>query len=375
VSGEPAGPAVTPAEGAVPPPRGGPATPPAGTAAIPEDAWEQAVKLLGEARRPYLTCHVSPDGDALGSALAVGLGLRLLGIEAYVSFGDDPQVVPASLAFLPGQELLVPAREVPEEPELLAVFDVASERRLGLLREKARAARDLVVVDHHLSNDGFGDCRLIDPAAPATAVLADELLRRLGVPLTRSIATCLYTGVATDTGSFRYAATTPATHELAARLLATGIRHDLIARRLWDTASFGYLKVLAAALDRAELDPAAAGGCGLVWTVVPRADRVRHGVAMDEVEGLIDVVRKAAEAEVALVLKEGDDGSYSGSARSKGAVDLSIVCAGLGGGGHAYAAGFTSHEDAPTTVRRFRALLAACSGETGAPAAGAAESR
>jgi bifunctional oligoribonuclease and PAP phosphatase NrnA len=360
VSGEPAPPAVAP-EGAVPTPRPGGAAAPVG--AVPEDAWERAVKLLGGARQAYLTCHVSPDGDALGSALAVGLGLRLLGVEAHVSFGDDPQVVPASLSFLPGQELLVPAGSVPDEPELLVVFDVASERRLGLLREKARAARELVVLDHHVSNEGFGDCRLIDPAAPATAVLADELLRRLGAPLTRDIATCLYTGVATDTGSFKYAATTPATHELAGRLLATGIRHDLIARSLWDTASFGYLKVLAAALDRAELEPAAAGGRGLVWTVVPRADRARHGVAMHEVEGLIDVVRKAAEAEVALVLKEGEDGSYSGSARAKGAVDLSVVCAGLGGGGHAYAAGFTSHEDAATTVRRFRTLLAAHCGE------------
>lgn len=363
MAGEPGG--SLPAAGAVavPGPRGAPAdNGPVGAgggsgAVIPEDAWETAVKLVGGAREAYLVCHVNPDGDALGSALATGLALRGLGIEAHVSFGDDPQVVPYSLAFLPGQDLLVPAAEVPEAPELMVVFDVASEGRLGLLCDKALAARELVVVDHHSSNTGFGTCQLIDPAAPATAVLVDELLRRLGAPLTQDIATCLYTGVATDTGSFRYIATTPATHELAARLLATGIRQDLISRRLWDTSSFGYLKVLAAALDRALLEPEAAAGRGLVWTVVPRADRLRHGVEMHEIEGLIDVVRKAEEAEVALVLKEGDDGSFYGSSRAKGAVNLGVVCAGLGGGGHAYAAGFTSHDDLATTVERFRAML------------------
>lgn len=338
---------------AVPGPRSAPAAP----SAISEEAWETAVELIGGSREAHLVCHVSPDGDALGSALATGLALRSLGIEAYVSFGDDPQVVPDSLSFLPGQDLLVPADRVPDEPGLMVVFDVASENRLGLLCDKALAARDLVVVDHHSSNSGFGDCRLIDPKAPATAVLVDELLRRLGVPIDQAMATCLYTGVATDTGSFKYVATTPGTHEFAARLLATGIRHDLISRQVFDTSSFGYLKVLSAALERAALEPEAAAGRGLVWTYVPHADRARHGVAMHEIEGLIDVVRKVSEAEVALVLKEGEDGSFYGSSRAKGAVDLGAVCGGLGGGGHAYAAGFTSYDDVPTILRRFRELL------------------
>ncbi|QMU78819.1 bifunctional oligoribonuclease/PAP phosphatase NrnA [Streptacidiphilus sp. PB12-B1b] len=350
----------------VPSPRTEPARPPApadpAAAAAPaaptEQDWQRLVDMIGRAGSIDLVCHVLPDGDALGSALAAGLALRSLGRTLRVSFGDDPQVVPASLQFLPGLELLVPAREVPAEPELMITFDVADPQRLGLLRTKAEAARELVVLDHHASNAGFGTHRLIDPAAPATAVLVDELLRRLGVPLDRSIATCLYTGVATDTGSFRYAATTPATHELAARLLATGLRHDLISRRLWDTQSFGYLKVLAAALQRAEFEPAAAGGLGFVWTWVPHADLLAHGVLPEEIEGLIDVVRKAAEAEVVLVLKEDPDGSLRGSSRAKGAVDVAAACQTLGGGGHAYAAGFTSHDGVPATVARFRAALA-----------------
>ncbi|MEV0192774.1 bifunctional oligoribonuclease/PAP phosphatase NrnA [Kitasatospora purpeofusca] len=321
--------------------------------------WQQVVAEIGRARSIDLICHICPDGDALGSALAAGLALKGLGKEVRVSFGDDPQIVPESLAFLPGQELIVPASAVPDSPELVLCFDVAAESRLGLLHDKAFAAPVLVVLDHHASNPGFGTHQLIDPDAPATAVLVDELLRRLGVELDQSLATCLYTGVATDTGSFRYRATTPATHELAGRLLATGIRHDLISRQLWDTSSFGYLKVLAGALDRAVYEPDAADGLGLVWTWVPYQELVLFSVTVEEIEGLIDILRRPAEAEVALVLKQDPDGTLRGSSRSKGAVDVAAACAELGGGGHVYAAGFSAREDVDVVVRRFRAALRA----------------
>ncbi|WP_083976734.1 DHH family phosphoesterase [Kitasatospora azatica] len=319
--------------------------------------WEQVLADIGRATEIDLICHIVPDGDALGSALAAGLALRALGHRVRVSFGDDPQIIPESLSFLPGQELIVPAAEVPAQPDLVLCFDVASEGRLGLLHQKAFAARTLVVIDHHASNPGFGTHRLIDPSAPATAVLVDELLRRLGVRLDQELATCLYTGVATDTGSFKYAATTPQTHELAGRLLATGIRHDLISRQLWDTSSFGYLKVLAAALDRAVYEPEAVDGRGLVWTWVPYQDLALYSVTVEEIEGLIDILRRPAEAEVALVLKQDPDGTLRGSCRSKGAVDVAAACQELGGGGHVYAAGFSVREDVPSTVARFRSAL------------------
>ncbi|MFJ6770889.1 bifunctional oligoribonuclease/PAP phosphatase NrnA [Kitasatospora sp. NPDC091257] len=319
--------------------------------------WQQVVAEIGRARSIDLICHICPDGDALGSSLAAALALRALGKQVRVSFGDDPQIVPESLVFLPGQELIVPAAAVPEVPELVLCFDVAAESRLGLLHDKAFAAPVLVVFDHHASNPGFGTHQLIDPTAPATAVLVDELLRRLGVELDEELATCLYTGVATDTGSFKYRATTPATHELAARLLATGIRHDLISRQLWDTSSFGYLKVLAGALDRAVYEPEAADGLGLVWTWVPYQDLALFSVTVEEIEGLIDILRRPAEAEVALVLKQDPDGTLRGSSRSRGVVDVAAACAELGGGGHVHAAGFSVREDVAVVVERFRGAL------------------
>ena len=145
-------------------------------------------------------------------------------------------------------------------------------------------------------------------------MLTAELIDRLGVPWTADIATDLYTGLVTDTGSFKYQATSPAAHLLAARLLAAGVQHAHIARRLWDTHAFGYLRLLGEALSRARLEVPDA----LVWTWVDRGDLDRAGLDIEEVEPVIDVVRTAEEAEVAVVCKQDADGSWRVSTRSKG---------------------------------------------------------
>jgi phosphoesterase RecJ-like protein len=323
-----------------------------------EAEWSTAIELLTSVERPVLLAHVSPDGDALGSALAVGLALRAQGADPIVSFGDDPLVVPRVLRFLPGKDLLVPVADVPAAPAVVATFDAASIERLGLLADTAGRADALLVVDHHASYTGFGSHHLCDVSAPATAVLALALIDRLGARLTADIAACLYTGVITDTGSFRYSATSPAVHEVAARLLATGIEHDAIARAIYDTAPFGYLQVLGSALARARLEPEAVNGGGLVWTTVPLDERRAAGLGLDAVEPVIDAVRVAEEAEVAVVLKEHEDGTWRVSMRSRGRIDVAAASLRLGGGGHRYAAGFTSHDDAATTLRHVRASLA-----------------
>ena len=308
-----------------------------------EADWSSAVKMIDGARQVCLACHVRPDADALGSMLAVAVALagRPGGQEVVASFGDDPFAVPGILRFLPGQSLLRPPADYPERPEVVISFDAASIDRLGRLAGPAAAAATLIVLDHHASNAGFGTVNLVDPTAAATAVLAAELIDRLGIGLTQDIALGLYAGLVTDTGSFKYAATTPQVHELAARLLATGIEPGTVARELYDRAPFGYLGMLAAALGRAILEPGAAGGLGLVWTTVTKADRDAAKLSYELAESVIDVVRKTDEAEVAVVLKEDDEGTWQVSVRSKAVVDVSAVCTALGGGGHARAAGFS----------------------------------
>ena len=322
--------------------------------------WDRAVQAIGSARSLLLLGHVSPDGDALGSALGAGLALASLRGERRieVSFGDDPFIVPANLSWMPGADQLIPAVDVSPDPEVVVTFDASSIDRLGLLRPVAEQAPLLIGVDHHRSYDGFAEIALVDMQAPATAVVVAELLDRLDIDLDADIAACLYTGLITDTGSFRYAGTTSTTHALAGRLLDTGIAFDAIAREVFDAVPFGYLGVLAASLGRCRLEADDLKGHGLVWTSVSAADRAPNKIAFDLVEPIIDVVRKASEAEVAMVVKEDDVGDLRVSLRSKGVADVSVVATALGGGGHCYAAGFTaSSRDVGEVVRAVRNAL------------------
>lgn len=321
-------------------------------------SWDDAVRLLKEHNEVDLVCHVSPDGDALGSMLALGIALRDRGATVRASWGNEPFAVPIPYRGLPGLDLLVPADQIPAAPELLVTFDTGSVDRLGSLADRVSASEEVLVIDHHASNTRFGTLNVVDTAAASTASMVVELVDRLGLPLTAEVAACAYTGLVTDTGSFKYAATTPEVHALAGRLLATGIRHDLISRDIWDTASFGYVKLLGLVCARAVLEADEVGGLGLVWTAVGVEDLERYGLALSDVEGVIDVVRTTREAEVAVVVKtDPDDGLLKVSTRSKGAVDVGAVCVGLGGGGHRFAAGFTSHESLSATMDRLRQAL------------------
>jgi phosphoesterase RecJ-like protein len=319
---------------------------------------DDVVRVLEGARSVALACHIGPDGDALGSMLALGLALRGLGKEVVASWGGEPFEVPATYGYLPGLELLVPPAQVPAAPELFVALDTGSADRLGTLADRVDAAECCVVVDHHASNTRFGGLNLVDESAAATAVLVADLLDALGAPLTHDVAVGLYTGLVTDTGSFKHLATTPSVHELAARLLATGIRQDLITRAIYDDAPFAYVQLLGRACAGAHVEPGAVGGLGLVSCVVPADDLKTSGLGLADVEGVIDVLRIAQEAEIAVVLK-GDpvEGGFKVSTRSKGAVDVGAVCTSLGGGGHRFAAGFTSFDDGPSTLARLREEL------------------
>jgi phosphoesterase RecJ-like protein len=326
-----------------------------------EDDWAAAVaavRRLPADARVLLICHVNPDGDALGSMLGFGLGLRRLGVRRLQATFPGPPEVPESLRWLPGlDDLLVPSVEAYPDPDLVVCFDAASESRLGELVDRLDTAGEALVLDHHASNTGFGRIHLVDPRAAATSVVAEELLARLDVPLDADTATCLYVALTTDTGSFRFEATTPAVHQLAARLIATGIRPGDISRRVFDTRPFGAVRLFGEVLGRARLDPAAAAGRGLVWTYATLDDLARYEQQPYVLESLIDSVRCTAEADVACVLKQVGADEWAVSMRSKGAVDVSRVATVLGGGGHRFAAGFTGRGGADEVLGRIRAEL------------------
>jgi phosphoesterase RecJ-like protein len=264
---------------------------------ISEQDWQAAVDAIAKAEVAVISCHIHPDGDALGSALALHRAMANAGRDAVVSF-SEPFVVARHYRFLAGLDRLVPPDQVPRDADLFVCFDAGSLDRLGSLVGAFQGAAHTLVVDHHASNTRFGDVNLIDPASPASAVLCRELLRRLDLPLDTEIATALYTGLVTD------------------------------------------------ALARIVQVPAAS----LVWTRVGLADLAAHGVDMDETEGLIDLVRTDGASDVAAVLKEQPEGGYKVSLRSKGAADVGRLATSFGGGGHKYAAGYSTELDPDAVV-------------------------
>ncbi|GAA2513646.1 bifunctional oligoribonuclease/PAP phosphatase NrnA [Pilimelia columellifera] len=325
-----------------------------------ESAWAAAVAAVERQAldaKVLLICHVNPDGDALGSMLGFGLGLLRRGHTNVQAVFPGPLFIAEPFQGLPGLDLLVAEGDACPEPDLVVCFDAASQARLGGLVDRLERAGVSIVLDHHASNPGFGDIPLVDPAAAATSVVAAQLLDRLGVELDAAIAECLYVALVTDTGSFRFALTTPAVHELAARLVATGLRPEEISQRVLDSRPFGAIKLFGDVLSRAELEPAAAGGVGLVWTFATLEDLIRHKQEPYVMEALIEAVRGAAEADVACVFKQVAEREWSVSMRSKGARDVSRVAVSLGGGGHRLAAGYSCAGTLADVVEALRAEL------------------
>jgi bifunctional oligoribonuclease and PAP phosphatase NrnA len=313
---------------------------------------ERAAAVIRGARSVALACHVSPDGDALGSMLGMHHVLLAAGVETVSSF-SEPFTVAPHYRELPGLDLLTPPDDFPTEPDVMITFDSGALSRLGDLERPAKAARELVVLDHHVSNERYGSINVIVPDAAATGVVVRRLVAELGLPLNADAAVCLYAALVCDTGRFQYETTTPEVFQLAAELVGYGVPVARLSRTLFEEHSFAYLKLLAAALDRAVLDV----DRSFVYTSVTRADLDEFGVSFGEIEGLIDVVRRTSEAEVAAVFKEGADGIVRVSMRSLGAVDVCRIAQSQGGGGHRFAAGFSTDDPVPEIVRRIESQL------------------
>lgn len=316
-----------------------------------------AADVLARHREVTVLCHLRPDADALGSSSGLARALRARGVTVHHSF--DPGVVPEALRVIPGTEQITPLVRVPAHDGLVVTLDCASPDRVGRWDRLAEAASEILVVDHHRSNPGFGSSMLLDPAAASTASLVLDVLEAGGFPVDAETATCLYGGLVTDTGSFRWGGA--GSHETARRLLAAGAESTELSYALLDAHSFAWLRVLGELLATVRLDAEAVDGRGAVWLAVPYD--VVSAADEDDVESLVSHLRGVREARVAVLLKEYLPGEWAVSLRSRAGgtesdmVDVSAVAAALGGGGHPSAAGCTMRGDAETVSSRLRELL------------------
>lgn len=319
------------------------------------DDLQQAVEQIEGATQVALACHVSPDGDALGSMLALHHALRAAGRNSVASY-SEPFVVAPHYREMPGLDLLTKPADFPRDPEVMVTFDCGSLARLGDLAEPAKRAGRLVVLDHHASNDRYGSINVVEPAAAATAVLVYRLIQESEIlSLDHAVAVCLYAGIVCDTGRFQYESTTEEVFDIARDLITYDVPLARLNRSLFEEHRFAYLQMVGELLSRATL----VSSRRFVWVAVTQADLDRYGVTVEETEGLIDLIRRTSEAEVSCVLKEEADGSLKISLRSLGAVDVCSIAQAEGGGGHRFAAGFTTSSSIDTTVLRILHALPA----------------
>jgi phosphoesterase RecJ-like protein len=295
--------------------------------------FEEIGRILCENQRFAVLSHVRPDGDALGSQLAMALSLLELEKEVRV-WNEDGML--EKYSFLPRAELLTKPPSVPEDVDVAIALDTAIQNRLGTALAAVRSAKVWINIDHHLSNPGYGNVVYVDPAAPATAEIVFRLIRSQGLPFNRDIAENLYAAISTDTGSFQYPKTSAHTLEIAAELIRAGLDVGHLNQRLYENYPRRRLELLRELLRTMRFEY---GGRVASFTLSLKTAS-ELGVLPEDNEGLIDHLRAIRGVIVAIFFEELADGKVRVSMRSKSdAVDVCAVCQKFGGGGHTLAAG------------------------------------
>jgi phosphoesterase RecJ-like protein len=295
--------------------------------------FQEIGRILREHQRFAVLSHVRPDGDALGSQLAMGLALKHLGKDVAI-WNEDGML--DKYSFVPRAELLTKPPAAPQDFDVIVALDTAIQNRLGTAGDAVRSAKTCINIDHHPSNPGYGDLVYIDSDAPATGQILFELLRSEGLPFDRDIAENLYVAISTDTGSFQYPNTSARTFEIAAELVRAGVNVGRISQQLYENYPRRRVELLRELLGTMRF--AAEGKIASFSLSLETANRL--GVLPEDNEGLIDHLRAIRGVIIAVFFEELPDEKVRVSMRSKNeAADVCAICKQFGGGGHKLAAG------------------------------------
>jgi len=281
-----------------------------------------------------LMSHIRPDGDAIGSQLALGHALMEMGKTVHLINEDH---MPENLAFLSGSQLVKEPPADPLDVEVAIALDTANKTRLGeKCLHAASMAKLWINIDHHVSNPGYGDINLIDPVSPATGEIVHELIVDLGMPLTAVARDAIYVAISTDTGSFQYPSTTARTYRIAADLVDRGLDVGTINSQTYDELPFRRVELIRELLHTLEL---AEGGRVAHWELREKT-RTELALRPEDSEGLIDIIRSIRGVQLAVFLEDLPEGKVRVSMRSKDPrIDVCKIATVFGGGGHALAAG------------------------------------
>ncbi|MEE8432865.1 MAG: DHH family phosphoesterase [Candidatus Desulfatibia sp.] len=301
---------------------------------------DKIISHLQNSKSILVVSHANPDGDAIGSLIAMGLSLKAISKKTTL-YNESP--IPAVYRFLPEANSVV--REVGDQNfDTAVILDCSDLERIGEAVSMVNRIPVIINIDHHITNAGFGNLQLIDTSACATVEIVYRLIKQLSVCIDENIATSIYTGILTDTGSFRFSNTNKAAFAICEEMVALGVDPYKIARCVYGTYSLGRIKLLNLALDSIEIS-----NNGRLSIMTLTQDMLNKTQTQPEdVDGLINYARRIEDVKVAALIQEhqnGDGtsetcGNYHVSLRSDGTIDVAEIASSFGGGGHSSAAGF-----------------------------------
>jgi phosphoesterase RecJ-like protein len=300
---------------------------------IDNSDFQKAVELINKSERVLLTTHTRPDGDGCGSITAIAETLTALGKNAKILLLSES---PAWYDFLLGQKPEIFSKKTKIDSDLIIIVDTAAYNQLpGLDKYLKQPDRPIMVIDHHVTSDSLGDCRLIDSSAAAAALIVFDLLKYAGWPITQKIAEALFVSVSTDTGWFQFDNTDSRALKACAELIDAGANPSRIYRNLYQNSSPQRFRLIAAMLNTLELHLEER----FAMQYLTQADFKRTGAKLSDTENLIDECRRISTVEAAALFVEQADGQVKVSLRSRGPADVCKIAAKFGGGGHKMAAG------------------------------------
>ncbi len=307
---------------------------------------DQIIRHLKNSKHVLLATHINPDGDALGSMIAMGLSLDLLNKKTTLY---NESAIPTMYHFLPSVDRIVRKINNADSHDTAIVLDCGNTQRIGKLAATVSKIPCIINIDHHVSNIAFGNFQMTDSSACATAEIIYRLIKKMAVPINKDIATAIYTGILTDTGSFRFSNTNKNAFAICNEMIEMGVDPYDVARQVYETYSFGRIKLLNMALDSIEISHN--GKLSIIAITKDMFEKT--GTQPEYINGLINYAKSIKDIEIAVLIqevmnnnmdnnKESDNTTqFHVSLRSSGTVDVAAIASSFGGGGHTSAAGFS----------------------------------
>lgn len=293
--------------------------------------WAKIIDILREEHEFYLIAHMQPDGDSIGSLLAMGEGLIKIGKKVRLF---TPGSVPQKYSFLKGADQVLQEVLMDDPAITVLVLDSSDLDRLSFFKDAVMKSRKIINIDHHVTNQYFGNYNLVDSSAAATGEITYHLLKELQVPLTESIAEALYVAISTDTGSFKYENTTPHTHRVVASLLECGLNPGILSQKTFDERPLSFYMLLKEALSSMEMH----ADRRIALMTLSKDIRERSGATTDDLDGIVNYSRNIEGVELGILFYVEGEQEVKVGFRSR-SLDVSELAGRLNGGGHARAAG------------------------------------